>query len=186
MSENQSPVKGVATRYATALFELAKESNKLESVESELAKFEKLLLESSDLMRLVRSPVFSVDEKMNAMAAVLEKIEIKGLVANFVLLVAKNARLFVLPGMIRAFHALVAENRGEIMVEVQTAVELSDSNTQELKKVLHDSLGKEVMIDANVDENLLGGIVVKVGSRMIDASLRTKLNSLKFAMKEVG
>ncbi len=186
MSENLSPVSGVAVRYATALYDLAEEAKSVETVENDLARFDALLTESADLRSLVESPVFKAEEKSNAIQAVLAKAEIGGLVGNFIQLVAKNARLFALPGMIRAFRALAAEKRGEVTADVQSATPLSDANAKALKEALNAAMGKDVKINATVDPALIGGLVVRVGSKMIDASLRTRLNSLKIAMKEVG
>ncbi|MEP3278396.1 MAG: F0F1 ATP synthase subunit delta [Stappiaceae bacterium] len=186
MSENLSPVSGVSVRYATALFDLAEGAKAIDVVENDLARFDALLGESADLTSLVESPVFTIEEKTNAINAVLAKAEIGGLVANFIQLVAKNARLFALPGMIRAFRAIAAEKRGEVTADVQSAEPLSDADAKALEKTLNAAMGKNVKINATVDPGLIGGLVVKVGSKMIDASLRTRLNSLKIAMKEVG
>ncbi|ADZ72635.1 H+-transporting two-sector ATPase, delta (OSCP) subunit [Polymorphum gilvum SL003B-26A1] len=155
-------------------------------MERDLGTFERMLGDSADLVRLVRSPVFSAEEQLAALDALLAKAGISGLAANFVKLAARNRRLFALPDMIRAFRALLAEKRGEATAEVVSAVALSDAHVAALKDALAASTGKTVNISARVDPALIGGLVVKVGSRMIDTSLRTKLNSLKFAMKEVG
>ncbi|MBN9672864.1 F0F1 ATP synthase subunit delta [Roseibium aggregatum] len=186
MTDNVSLVSGVAQRYASALLDLAEGEGATADVERDLTAFEGMLAESEDLVRLVNSPVFSVEEQLAALTALLEKAGISGLAANFVKLAAKNRRLFVLPGMIKAFRVLLAEKRGEETAEVTTAAPLSDEHVAALKEALAASLGKTVNIAAKVDPALIGGLVVKVGSRMIDTSLRTKLNSLKFAMKEVG
>jgi len=155
-------------------------------VERDLGLFEGLLNESEDLVRLVKSPAFSAEEQLHALTALLDKAKISGLAANFVKLAAQNRRLFVLPDMIKAFRALLAEKRGEETAEVTSAAALSDDHVAALKEALSASSGKTVNITAKVDPDLIGGLVVKVGSRMVDTSLRTKLNSLKFAMKEVG
>lgn len=186
MTDNVSLVSGVAKRYASALLGLAEESGATADVERDLAKFEGLLNESEDLVRLVKSPSFSAEEQQTALAALLDKAGISGLSANFVKLAAQNRRLFVLPDMIKAFRALLAERRGEETAEVTSAAPLSDDHVKALTEALASSLGKSVNIAAKVDPALIGGLVVKVGSRMVDTSLRTKLNSIKFAMKEVG
>lgn len=186
MTDNVSLVSGVAQRYASALLELAEDQGVTADVERDLSSFEALLTESADLDRLVRSPAFSAEEQLSALNALLDKAGISGLAANFVKLTAQNRRLFVLPGMIKAFKALLAEKRGEETAEVTSAAPLSDDHVAALKEALSASLGKSVNVAVIVDPALIGGLVVKVGSRMIDTSLRTKLNSLKFAMKEVG
>ncbi|MBD8878538.1 MULTISPECIES: F0F1 ATP synthase subunit delta [Stappiaceae] len=186
MTDNVSLVSGVAKRYASALLDLAEETGVTADVERDLGNFEGFLAESSDLDRLVKSPAFSAEEQLNALTALLDKAQISGLAGNFVKLAARNRRLFVLPDMIKAFRVLLAEKRGEETAEVVSAAELSDDQVTALKEALSASSGKSVNISAKVDPALIGGLVVKVGSRMIDTSLRTKLNSLKFAMKEVG
>lgn len=177
---------GVAGRYATALFELAKEEAKLEQVAADLTRFNEALDAVDDMKRLVKSPVFSADEQGRALAAILDKIEIEGLTKNFLLLVAKNRRLFATPDMIRAFRAMLARERGETGATVTSAAKLTESQITALRQALQAALGKKVMLDEQVDPALLGGLVIKVGSSMIDTSLRTRLNSLKVAMKEVG
>jgi F-type H+-transporting ATPase subunit delta len=176
----------VAGRYASALYDLATEQNAVKPVEKAMTQLQAMLAGSADLYTLVRSPVISADEQGQALGAVMEKFGIDGLTANFVRLIARNRRLFVLPEMIRNFHTLVAQGRGEMQAEVTSAMPLNDAQMQQLKETLRAAVGKDVAITANVDPGLLGGLVVKVGSRMIDSSIRTKLNSLKIAMKEVG
>ena len=177
---------GVAGRYATALFELAKEQKALEQIAVELTRFNEALDAFEDLTRLVKSPVFSAEEQGRALAAILEKLAIEGLTRNFLLLVAKNRRLFATPNMIRAFRAMLARERGETSASVTAAAKLTEAQIAALKQALKAALGKEVMLEERVDPALIGGLVVTVGSRMVDTSLRTKLNSLKIAMKEVG
>lgn len=186
MTDNVSLVSGAATRYASALYELAADDKAVDKVEADIGRLETLLNESADLMRLVKSPVYGTDDQARALGAVLDKAKIGGLVANFVRLVATNRRLFALPEMLRAFHALAAAGRGEITADVVSATPLSDDNLVALKDALKASTGKDVQINPTVDPALIGGLIVKVGSRMIDTSLRTKLNSLKLSMKEVG
>ncbi|MEO9527427.1 F0F1 ATP synthase subunit delta [Roseibium sp.] len=186
MTDNVSLVSGVAKRYASALLGLAEDEGVTADVERDLTAFEGMIAESDDLDRLVRSPVFSAEEQLAALSALLDKAGISGLASNFVKLAARNRRLFVLPDMIKSFRVLLAEQRGEATAEVTSATALSDEHVAALKEALTASTGKSVNIAATVDPALIGGLVVKVGSRMIDTSLRTKLNSLKFAMKEVG
>ncbi len=180
------PVSGVAGRYATALFELAEAQNALDAVAADLGSIGTMLNESEDLTRLVRSPLFSADEQGRAFAAVLDKAGISGLVKNFVGLVIANRRLFALPDMIRSYNAILAEKRGEMTADVTSAHPLGDQQVESLKAALKSATGRDVRINTKVDAGLLGGLVVKVGSRMIDSSLRTKLNSLKIAMKEAS
>ncbi len=173
-------------RYATALFELAQDAGELEAVEKDLAGFETMLNESEDLQRLVRSPVFTAAEQVRAISAILAKTDFSTLTTNFVSLVAKNRRLFAVRDMVRAFRALLAAHRGEVTADVTSATSLSDAQVSALKESLKAAVGKDVQLNTHVDESLLGGLVVKVGSRMVDSSLKTKLQSLKIAMKEVG
>lgn len=177
---------GMAGRYATALFELAVEAKKLKNVEKDLKEFSAMLDSSDDLVRLVRSPVFSAEEQQRALVAVLKKARITGLTANFLNLIASNRRLFAVSDMIRAFHVLLAQHKGEVTAEVTSAAKLSTKQVAALKKQLKAAIGQDIQVSTTVDQGLLGGLVVKVGSRMIDTSLRTKLNNLKFAMKEAG
>jgi len=177
---------GVAGRYAKALFELALEEGALEHVAIDLNRFNEALDAFDDLTRLLKSPVFTAEEQGRALAAILEQLKIEGLTKNFLLLVAKNRRLFATPDMIRAFRAMLARHRGETSAMVTAAAKLTDGQITALKQALKAALGQEVMLEERVDPALLGGLVVKVGSRMVDTSLRTKLNSLKVAMKEVG
>jgi F-type H+-transporting ATPase subunit delta len=177
---------GVAGRYATALFELALEANALEDVAVDLTRFGQALDAVQDLARLVKSPVFTADEQGRALAAILDKLEIEGLTKNFLLLVAQKRRLFAALDMIRAFRAMLARHRGETSAMVTAAAKLAEAQITALKQALKAALGQEVMLEERVDPSLLAGLVVKVGSRMVDSSLRTRLNALKVAMKEVG
>ena len=186
MADARTQTSGVANRYAVALFELAHESNALEAVEADLTAVEALFTESDDLRRLVRSPVFRADEQIGALDAVFSKVGLSGIVANFAKLTAKNRRLFALPDMITAFRSLLAAHRGEVTADIVSAETLSDTHLSALKDALKSVTGKDVMINQSVDPSLLGGMVVKIGSRMIDTSLKTKLNSLRIAMKEAG
>jgi F-type H+-transporting ATPase subunit delta len=179
-------VSAVASRYATALFELALEENALEKVEADLARFGEAHDAFEDFARLVKSPVFSAEEQGKALSAILDKLKIEGLTKNFLLLVSKNRRLFAAPDMIAAFRTMLADYRGETSATVTAASKLTEAQVTALKQTLKAALGKDVMLEQRVDPSLLGGLMVKVGSRMVDTSLRTKLLSLKHAMKEVG
>ena len=183
--ENPS-VSGVSGRYATALFELARDENSIDAVKADLDRFAAMLDESADLKRLVRSPVFAAEAQLKALSAVLEKAEITGVSANFLKVLAANRRLFAVPEVIRAFNALVAKFKGEATADVTVAETLSDKNLEALKAALKSVTGKDVTLDVKVDPSIIGGLVLKLGSRMVDSSLRTKLNSIKNAMKEAG
>lgn len=174
---------GVAGRYAGALFELASDENRLAEVERDLVNVEKLLDESEDFRRLIRSPVFSAKDQQRALAALLSKLNVTNLAGNFFLVLARNRRLFAVPEMIRAFRALAARRRGEVTAEVTSASPLNEQHIAALKAALRASAGKEVQLVTKVDPGLLGGIVVKIGSRMIDSSLRTKFANLEVALK---
>lgn len=186
LANSASPVSGITERYASALFDLALSEKKLGPVEKDLGRFDVVLNGSEDLLRLVRSPVFSADDQFAAIDGILTKSKIFGLVGNFIRVIAKNRRLFVMPEMLSAFRQLLADHKGEATAEVSVAKALTAAQTKELKAALKTVVGKDVAIDATVDPSLLGGMIVKVGSRQIDTSLRTKLSSLKLALKEVG
>ena len=178
-------ISGMAGRYANALFELAFENKAVDSVRDHLDKFDALIADSSDLSRLVRSPVFGADEQLKALAAILDKAGIDGLAANFLRVITANRRLFAVRDMIRSYRALGARQKGEVSAQVTVAETLSDKNLDALKSALKSVTGgKEVDLDIKTEPAIIGGLIVKVGSRMIDSSLRTKLNAIKFAMKE--
>jgi F-type H+-transporting ATPase subunit delta len=179
-------VSGVSGRYATALFELARDEKSIDAVKADLDKFEAMLSESADLKRLVRSPVFAADTQLKALSAVLDKAGITGVAGNFLKVLTNNRRLFAVADVIRAFRALVARFKGEASAEVTVAEPLSDKNLDALKTALKQVSGKDVTLNVKVDPSIIGGLVVKLGSRMVDSSLRTKLNSIKHAMKEAG
>jgi F-type H+-transporting ATPase subunit delta len=176
---------GMAGRYANALFELARESKSIDAIKTDLETFDALLAGNPDLMRLVRSPVYGADEQLRALTAILERVGIAGLAANFLRVVTTNRRLFAVRDMIRAYRALVARHKGEVTAQVTAAQDLSDTNLEALKSALKSATGgKDIDLDVNIDPAVIGGLIVKLGSRMIDSSLRTKLNAIKFAMKE--
>jgi F-type H+-transporting ATPase subunit delta len=177
-------VSGMAGRYATALFDLASETNTIDAVKADLERFDALVAESADLNRLVRSPVFSADEQGHALGAVLERAGIGGLAAKFLKLLTSNRRLFAVRAMIRAFRELVAQHKGEATAEVTVAEQLNDKHLADLRAALNAVSGKDVDLDIKVDPSIIGGLVVKLGSRMVDTSLRTKLNAIRHAMKE--
>lgn len=184
MAGESTIVSGMAGRYATALFELALESNAVDSVQADLKVFAVLVASSPDLTRLVRSPVFSADEQAKALDAVLDKASISGIAKNFLRVIAANRRLFAVDQIIRGFNAHVARHKGEVTAEVTVAEQLNDARMGEIRDALKAVTAKDVTIDVTVDPSIIGGLKVKLGSRMVDASLRTKLNSIKLAMKE--
>ncbi len=186
MAQSASISSSVAERYAAALFELSVSEGKLDDIERDLDRFDGLLRGSDDLMRLVRSPVFSTKEQSRAVGAVLDKAKITGMVGNFVRVVAANRRLFVMPRMLAAFREKLAQHRGEVTAEVTVAHALTAVQQKQLQSALKDVVGKDVSIAETVDPTILGGLIVKIGSRQIDTSIRTKLSSLKLALKEVG
>jgi len=177
-------VSGMAGRYATALFELARDANAIDAAKADLERFDALVAESPDLARLVRSPVFSADEQLHALSAVLERAGIGGLAAQFLKLVTKNRRLFAAHDMVRGFRELVAQYKGETTAEITVAEQLKDDHVAALRNALKAVSGKDVDLKIKIDPAIIGGLVVKLGSRMVDSSLRTKLNSIKHAMKE--
>ena len=176
---------GVAGRYATALFELARDNKAVDAVKKDLDQFDALANGSADLNRLVRSPVFGADEQLKALSAILARAGITGLAANFLRVITTNRRLFAVRDMTRAYRALVARHKGEVTAQVTVAEKLNDKNLDALKSALKSVTGgKDIDLEVEVDPAIIGGLIVKVGSRMVDSSLRTKLNSIKFAMKE--
>jgi len=186
VSNSASLTSGAAGRYATALFEIAREGKLLDQVESDLDTLQATLDESSDLRDLISSPVYTRDQQGSAMRAITDKLGLGAEVSNTIGLMALNRRLFVLGGMIAQVKSLIAHERGEVTAEVVSARPLSQEQTQALSKTLKSSVGKDVKVDVTVDESLIGGLVVKVGSQMIDTSIRAKLANLQNVMKEVG
>lgn len=177
-------VSGVAGRYASALFDLAREEKAIDSVGTALDGFQKLLDESADLRRLIKSPVIAAEDQGKAIDAILKKAGIGGLAGNFIRLVAANRRLFVLPQTIRAYRALVADHKGIVSAEVRLAEAPSAAQLDGIKAAIREMAKSDVNLDVKIDPALIGGLVVKIGSRMVDASLKTKLNAIRIAMKE--
>ena len=183
MANTDQTVSGVSGRYASALFDLASESKTVDAVQAQLAGFRGAIADSADLRRLVTSPAFSAEDQIAAIEAICAKAKVAGITLNFLKLVASNRRLAALPAMIDAFNTLVATAKGETSAEVISADKLSAAQVKDLKAALKASLGRDVTLTARVDDSLLGGLIVKVGSRMMDNSLKTKLQNLKIAMK---
>ena len=186
MAGSDAMMAGVAGRYASALLDTATNENQLAAVEQDINNIGELIEQSDDLRRMVRSPVFSAEDQTKAIEAVLGKAGASPLTMNFFKLLVRNRRLFAAPDMIKAFKALAADARGEVQAEVTSAIALTDAQRDELSQTLKASVGKDVSLETHVDPSLLGGLVVKIGSRMIDSSLKTKLATLKTRMKEVG
>jgi F-type H+-transporting ATPase subunit delta len=179
-------VSGVAGRYATALFELARDERSVDVVKADLDRFDAMVAQSADLTRLVRSPVFSAEDQLKALSAILDAAQLSGTAAKFLKVLTANRRLFVVRDVIKAFGLLVANFKGEATADVTVAEPLSDKNLEALKAALKSVTGQDVSLNVKIDAAIIGGLIVKVGSRMVDSSLRTKLNSIKNAMKEAG
>ncbi|MFN3719936.1 MAG: F0F1 ATP synthase subunit delta [Rhizobium rhizophilum] len=179
-------ISGVAERYASSLFELALEGGVVDAVAADLNRFQAMIDESDDLKRLVLSPVFTAEDQVKAISAIGDKAGFNALMLNFLKVVASNRRLFAVIGMVAAYRQSVARHKGEMTADVTSAHALTAEQETELKAALKSVTGKEVSISVTVDPSLLGGLIVKVGSRQIDTSLRTKLSTLKLALKEVG
>ncbi|MFL6822918.1 MAG: F0F1 ATP synthase subunit delta [Xanthobacteraceae bacterium] len=184
MTGEDALVSGMAGRYATALFELAREQNAIDPVKVDLDRFEALVTEVADLARLLRSPVFSAEEQTRALSGVLDRVGIDGLAANVLKLLGTNRRLFAALDMARAYRALVAKHKGEVTAEVTLAEQPSEAHLAAIKDALAAVTKKNVQMKVKVEPSIIGGLVVKLGSRMVDSSLRTKLNAIKVAMKE--
>lgn len=186
MSETASLTSGISGRYATALFELAKDAKKLDDLESDATALSAALDDSSDLSSMITSPVYSRDQQGDAITAVAKAMKLSELTTNTLRLMATKRRLFALPAMLASIKALIAEDKGEVTAEVSVAKPLTAAQSKELAAALKKAVGKDVNIETTVDKSLIGGLVVKVGSRMIDNSIRAKLNKLQNVMKEVG
>jgi F-type H+-transporting ATPase subunit delta len=179
-------VAGMAGRYASALFELAREAKAVDAVKGDLERFAALLAESPELERLVRSPVFSAEDQLRALTVVLERAAITSLAVNFLKLVTTKRRLYAIRDMIKAFAAFYARHKGEVMATVTVAEPLGDKQRRALEDALRGVATESVALTVTVDPAIIGGLVVKLGSRMVDTSLRTKLNSIRQAMKGGG
>ena len=186
LSEPASISSGIASRYATAVFSLAKKDKKLKPLEADVDALDGALIGSADLRTLVSSPVYSRAEMGQAISAVAKKMKLQPIMVNTLALMASKRRLFVLPSLLAALRTRIAEEKGEVTAEVASAKALTKTQAASLAKTLKAQLGLDVKIKATVDESLIGGLVVKVGSKMIDTSIRSKLNALQNKMKEVG
>lgn len=186
MSEPASISTGIAARYATAMFELAQEEGALDALEADVAALEAATAESAELRDLISSPVYGRGETEAAIGGVADAMGLNAITGNTLRLMASKRRLFVLPALLRALRERIAEHKGEVTADVVSAKALTKEQSQKLQKALSASVGREVQLNATVDESLIGGLVVKVGSKMIDTSIRAKLNTLQNTMKEVG
>lgn len=186
MSEPASISSGIAARYAQAIFDLAKDDNQLAALETDVDALDAAYSESSDLRLTVQSPVLGREEQQNAIVAVAQKMGLSATLTNALALMASKRRLFVLPYLLGELREMIAAEKGEVTAEITAATALSEAQTTKLAETLKSRIGKDVKIKATVDESLIGGLIVKVGSRMIDTSIAAKLANLQNAMKEVG
>ena len=186
MSEPASISTGIASRYATALFDIAKDGKALKGLESDVAALDAAMSESADFRTLLTSPLYSRDEQGAAIKAIAQKMELSGMTANMLGLLASKRRLFILPQLVAVLRERLAAERGEVTAEVTTAKALTKAQTEKLTKTLKAQVGADVTIKETVDASIIGGLIVKVGSKMIDTSIRSKLNALQNMMKEVG
>jgi F-type H+-transporting ATPase subunit delta len=186
LASETTGVSGLAERYAAALFDLADERRTLDEVASDLRQLRAMLAASVDLSRLVRSPILTRDQQGKGIGALATHAGFSPLVRDFLAVVAKNRRLFAVPAMIEVYLAKLAERRGELTAEVIAAQPLSETQLARLSDQLRRSAGRRVSVDARVDPGLIGGMIVKVGSRMVDGSIKSKLQRLQLAMKGVG
>lgn len=186
MATDVAGASGVSGRYASALYDLADEQGAIDAVAGDLANLQKMIDDSDDFRRFLKSPILSRTDQSKGIAAITEKAQLSPITKKFLGLVAQNRRLFALPGMIRGFREILADRRGQAAAEVVSAAPLSDSQRMSLTDQLKKTVGRNVDIVAKVDPSILGGLIVRVGSRMVDSSLRSKLSRLKLAMKGVG
>ena len=186
MASATTGVSGLAERYAAALFDLADERKIMDEVAADLRQLWAMLQTSGDLRRLIRSPVLSRDQQAQAMQAVAERAGFTRLVRDFLAVAARNRRLFAVPAMIEAFLAKLAARRGEVTAEVSAAQPLNEAQLAALNEQLRRSIGSRVSVDMRIDPGLIGGLVVKVGSRMVDGSVKSKLQRLQLVMKGIA
>ncbi|MEL7027057.1 MAG: F0F1 ATP synthase subunit delta [Pseudomonadota bacterium] len=186
MAEPQSISSGIASRYATALFELAKEGNDLGTLEKDTDALAAAVADSNDLGAFIHSPIYTREDQEKAIGAVAEAMKLGPMVVNTLKLMAQKRRLFVLPALVRELGELIAAEKGEVTAEVTSAKKLTAAQQKKLAATLKKSVGKDIKINLAVDESLIGGLVVRVGSQMIDTSIRSKLAALQNTMKEVG
>jgi len=186
VTETASISTGIAARYATAMFDLATEAGAIDALEADVAALDGALADSADLRDLIQSPIYGRDDAEKAIGAVAEAMNVGPMTANTLRLMAQKRRLFVLPALLTELRARIAEHKGEVTADVVSATALTDAQSEKLAAALKAAVGKTVTLNTTVDESLIGGLVVKVGSKMIDTSIRSKLNALQSSMKEVG
>jgi F-type H+-transporting ATPase subunit delta len=186
VSETAGISTGIASRYATAVFDLAKEGKAIKALESDAAALQAAIGESADLLTLLTSPLYSREEQSIAITAIAEKMKLSAMTINVLALLASKRRLFVMPHFLSVLQNMLSEERGEVTADVTTAKKLTKGQSDKLAKTLKAQVGKSVTIKETVDETIIGGLIVKVGSKMIDTSIASKLNALQNTMKEVG
>ena len=186
MSETAGISTGIATRYATAVFDLAKEGKAIKALESDVAALDAAMTDSADLRTLLTSPLYSREEQSAAITAIAKKMKLSDTTSNVLALLAAKRRLFVMPQLLAVLQDMLSEERGEVTTEVTSAKKLTKAQADKLAKTLKAQVGKSITIKETVDESIIGGLIVKVGSKMIDTSIASKLNALQNTMKEVG
>lgn len=186
VSEPASISTSIAARYATAVYDIAKDGDNVKALEADLDALQAAMNDSEDFRTLIHSPIYTREEQAGAISAIAAKMNLTDTVANTLALMAQKRRLFVVPQLLSTLRDIIATEKGEVTAEVVSARALTKAQSEKLARTLKASTGKDVTLNATVDESLIGGLVVKVGSRMIDTSIRAKLNSLQNAMKEVG
>lgn len=186
MAQSASISANIAGRYAQAVFDIAREDGSIDSLADEVASLDAVLKESADLRAMLASPMLSREDQASAMSAVAERMGLGATLRNTLALMAENRRLFALPQLVARLGELIADARGEVTADVVSAQPLSDEQSRRLTQTLAEKSGKTVKLNTRVDEGLIGGMIVKLGSRMIDTSVRSKLASLQNVMKEVG
>ena len=186
VSETVSISTGIAQRYASAVFDLAREAKQVSAIEKDLDALAAAHSDSEDFRNLIHSPIYTRDQQGAAISAIAKKMGLSETMTNTLALMATKRRLFVVPQLVKTLRDLIAADKGEVTAEVTTAKALTKAQSDKLAKTLKAQTGKDVSLHTTVDESLIGGLIVKVGSRMIDTSIRSKLNSLQNAMKEVG
>jgi len=186
VSEPASISTGIAQRYATAVYELARDAKKVKAIESDLTALNDALNSSDDFQALIQSPIYTRDQQSAAIGAIAQKMGLSDIMTNTLALMAQKRRLFVLPALVRTLRDIIADEKGEVTADVTSAKALTKAQADKLAKSLKATTGKTVTLNQTVDESLIGGLIVKVGSKMIDTSISSKLNSLQNVMKEVG
>jgi len=186
VSESASISSGIAQRYATAVFDLAREEKALKTLEADVEALETALADSAELRRMITSPLLAREEQARATAAIADKMGLSQTMSGALGLMARNRRLFAVPALLAILRRMIAEEKGEVSAEVTSATVLTKAQADALASTLNERFGKKVKLNVSVDESLIGGLIVKVGSKMVDTSIRSKLAALQNSMKEVG